>query len=106
LVLGFPILDGLWVILRRLSAGVPPWTPDRKHLHHRLLDLGLSQRQVVLILYLISIIFGVAAYLSGSMGKFKALIWLIVIMMILASWLVMVEYKKRRKRLKRIKRRS
>ena len=96
LVLGFPILDGLWVILRRIYSGVSPWTSDRKHLHHRLLDLGLTQRQVVLILYLLTIVFGMAAYLSGSMGKLKALIWLFCLMLALAIWLVMIEYRKRK----------
>jgi UDP-GlcNAc:undecaprenyl-phosphate GlcNAc-1-phosphate transferase len=51
LVLGVPIIDTFWIIVRRLSQGRSPFTPDRQHIHHRLLDLGLSHRQTVLVIY-------------------------------------------------------
>ena len=51
LVLGVPIIDTFWIIIRRLSHGRSPFTPDRGHLHHRLLDLGLTHRGVVLLIY-------------------------------------------------------
>jgi len=51
LVLGVPIIDTFWIIIRRLSQGRSPFTPDRGHLHHRLLDLGLTHRGVVLLIY-------------------------------------------------------
>lgn len=63
LVLGLPILDVAWQILYRLRRGVSPFQGDRRHLHHRLLDLGLSQRRVVLLFYLWSAIFGTLALL-------------------------------------------
>jgi UDP-GlcNAc:undecaprenyl-phosphate GlcNAc-1-phosphate transferase len=51
LVLGVPIIDTFWIIVRRLSQRRSPFTPDRTHIHHRLLDLGLSHRQTVLAIY-------------------------------------------------------
>ena len=51
LVLGVPIIDTFWIILRRLSQGRSPFKPDRQHIHHRLLDLGLSHRVTVLVIY-------------------------------------------------------
>lgn len=51
LLLALPIIDTLQVIVVRLRAGVSPFSPDRRHLHHRLLDAGLSQYQVVLVIY-------------------------------------------------------
>jgi UDP-GlcNAc:undecaprenyl-phosphate GlcNAc-1-phosphate transferase len=51
LVLGVPIIDTFWVIVRRLSGGRSPFTPDRGHIHHRLLDLGLGHRGTVLLIY-------------------------------------------------------
>ena len=51
LVLGIPIIDAFWIIVRRLFAGRSPFTPDRGHIHHRLLDLGLSHRQTVVLIY-------------------------------------------------------
>jgi UDP-GlcNAc:undecaprenyl-phosphate GlcNAc-1-phosphate transferase len=51
LVLGVPIIDTFWIIVRRLSQRRSPFNPDRQHIHHRLLDLGLSHRQTVLLIY-------------------------------------------------------
>jgi len=51
LVLGVPIIDTFWIIVRRTATGHSPFTPDRGHIHHRLLDLGLSHRQTVLVIY-------------------------------------------------------
>ncbi|HTC85095.1 MAG TPA: MraY family glycosyltransferase [Candidatus Acidoferrum sp.] len=59
LVLGVPIIDTFWIIVRRIAAGRSPFTPDRGHIHHRLLDLGLSHRQTVLFIYGICILLGV-----------------------------------------------
>lgn len=94
LVLGFPILDAIWVISRRLISGNPIWKADRKHLHHRLLDLGVSQKKVVLLIYLLAAAFGVVAVLSGSMGKLITVTVLAAIMIILGTILVVIEWKR------------
>ena len=51
-VLSLPFLDMVLAVARRTLAGKNPWDPDRKHLHHRMLDLGHGHRNAVLILYL------------------------------------------------------
>jgi UDP-GlcNAc:undecaprenyl-phosphate GlcNAc-1-phosphate transferase len=51
LVLGVPIIDAFWIIIRRLAHKKSPFTPDRGHVHHRLLDLGLTHRSAVLVIY-------------------------------------------------------
>ncbi len=61
LALGVPIFDTLFAIVRRHQRGKPIFQADRGHLHHRLLDLGLSHRNAVLVIYLISTILGVLA---------------------------------------------
>jgi UDP-GlcNAc:undecaprenyl-phosphate GlcNAc-1-phosphate transferase len=67
LVLGVPIIDAFWIIVRRVLAGRSPFSPDRGHLHHRLLDLGLSHRQTVMLIYAICIGLGVLSLvLSGA----------------------------------------
>lgn len=96
LVLGFPILDGLWVVFRRLFSGHSPFQADRKHLHHRLLDSGLSPRGTVLIIYMITALFGVVALMSSTKEKLIALVWLLVLMIGLAITLVVMERKKRK----------
>ena len=56
LVLGVPIIDTFWIIIRRTVAGRSPFSADRGHFHHKLLDLGLSHRQAVLLIYAICIV--------------------------------------------------
>ena len=66
LVMGLPILDVAWQIINRLRLGRSPFLADRGHLHHRLLDLGLSQRSVVLLFYLLCAAFGILALILAS----------------------------------------
>jgi len=81
LVLGLPLLDLGWTILRRLWAGKNPFGfSDRQHLHHRLLDLGLGQRKTVLIFYAFSLFFGLSALFLQSRGKIIAVAVLFLIM--------------------------
>jgi UDP-GlcNAc:undecaprenyl-phosphate GlcNAc-1-phosphate transferase len=64
-ILVIPYADLLLAVVRRTRAGKSPLTPDRKHLHHRLLDIGHSHRSSVLIMYLWAALFsGVVVWLS------------------------------------------
>ena len=94
LVMGIPILDVAWVIVRRLWYKNSPFIGDRKHLHFRLLDIGLSHRQTVLTLYVISALFGAVAVFLQSLGKLIALIILFLVMLAIAMSVVML-YKRR-----------
>lgn len=81
LVLGLPILDFIWTILRRLAHGKNPFrSADRAHLHHRLFDLGIGQRKTVLIFYAFSLFFGLCALFLQSRGKLVAISALFIIM--------------------------
>jgi UDP-GlcNAc:undecaprenyl-phosphate GlcNAc-1-phosphate transferase len=74
LVLGVPILDTFWIIVRRVATGHSPFTPDRGHIHHRLLDLGLSHRQTVLVIYGICIVLATLSFvLSGTQQAYAFL---------------------------------
>jgi UDP-GlcNAc:undecaprenyl-phosphate GlcNAc-1-phosphate transferase len=72
LVLGVPIIDTFWIIVRRLSERRSPFSPDRKHIHHRLLDLGLSHRQTVLVIYGMCLVFAVLALLLSGANQLYA----------------------------------
>jgi UDP-GlcNAc:undecaprenyl-phosphate/decaprenyl-phosphate GlcNAc-1-phosphate transferase len=75
LVLGIPIVDVAWQIVSRIRAGKSPFSATRTHLHHRLLDAGLSQRTIVLIYYVFTAISGMLALvLPLGFYKFIALI--------------------------------
>jgi UDP-GlcNAc:undecaprenyl-phosphate GlcNAc-1-phosphate transferase len=67
LVLGVPIIDAFWIIVRRLVQGRSPFSPDRGHLHHRLLDVGMSHRQTVGLIYAVCLILALLSlFLSGA----------------------------------------
>lgn len=68
LVLALPILDAATTIIRRVAEGKSPSTPDRSHIHHKLIDMGLSQKQAVVLLYTISTVLGIVAILFACFG--------------------------------------
>src|SRR3954453_9925337 len=76
LVLGVPIIDTFWIIVRRLATGHSPFTPDRGHIHHRLLDLGLSQSQTVLVIYGLCLLLAVLWFLLSGTGPGAAFLGL------------------------------
>ncbi len=79
LVLGIPTVDALFTILRRVFSGHSPFSGDKKHLHHNLLRLGMSQRQIALFYWTISAIVGVVALQLQSRNKLFAIIMLLVV---------------------------
>lgn len=94
LVMGIPILDVAWVILQRLWSRKSPFRGDRLHIHFKLLDLGFTQRQTAIILYVLSAGFGFAAVFLQSMGKLVAL-GIMVAVMALFVLLVVRMYRKK-----------
>ena len=74
LILGVPIFDICVAIIRRLAKGQNPMKADRGHVHHRLIDMGFSQKQSVAITYMLTAILGLAAVVLTSSGEVKALI--------------------------------
>jgi UDP-GlcNAc:undecaprenyl-phosphate/decaprenyl-phosphate GlcNAc-1-phosphate transferase len=78
LVLGVPIIDTFWIIVRRVSQGRSPFSPDRTHIHHRLLDLGLSHRQTVLAIYGICLGLAVLSLLLSGVTQLYAFLGVFV----------------------------
>jgi UDP-GlcNAc:undecaprenyl-phosphate GlcNAc-1-phosphate transferase len=79
LVLGVPIIDTFWIITRRLASRRSPFTPDRGHIHHRLLDLGLTHRGAVLLIYAICAALAAASIvLAGGSGPLYAFLAVVV----------------------------
>ena len=82
IVLGLPIFDTLWAIIRRLIKGKSIkaiFKADKGHLHHRIVARGFSQKQAVLILYGISATFGIFAIIFFDSGIWKALSFLMMV---------------------------
>ena len=79
LMLALPIFDTCFAILRRVSKGQSPMAPDRGHIHHRLIDMGFSQKQAVAVLYVISAILGLSAVVLTTNGTIRAMLFLVAL---------------------------
>ena len=75
LILGLPIFDTAFAFIRRIAHGQSPMHADRSHIHHRLIDMGLSQKQAVATLYVISAILGLSAVVLTTGGEEKAMLF-------------------------------
>ncbi|MBQ9121847.1 MAG: undecaprenyl/decaprenyl-phosphate alpha-N-acetylglucosaminyl 1-phosphate transferase [Clostridia bacterium] len=76
-IFAFPIFDTLSAVIRRVSHGKSPFSADRSHLHHKLVDMGFTHKQCVTILYAISGILGLASVslaADNSAGKVIAIV--------------------------------
>ncbi|MDO5547995.1 MAG: MraY family glycosyltransferase [Eubacteriales bacterium] len=73
LILGLPIFDTAFAILRRVLSGRSPLSPDRGHVHHRLIDMGFNQKQAVAILYIVSVALGLIAVVLTTSGELRAM---------------------------------
>ena len=79
LVLGVPVIDAFWIIVRRVVAGRSPFSPDRGHIHHRLLDLGLTHTQTVLLIYALCAALGVLSLVLSGSGQLYAFLGVLVV---------------------------
>ena len=79
LILGLPIFDTSFAFIRRIAHGQSPMRPDRGHIHHRLIDMGLSQKQAVATLYVISAILGLSAVMLTTSNELKAMLFFVAL---------------------------
>ena len=74
IMLGLPLFDALFAMMRRVLSGKNPMSADRGHLHHRLYDMGFSQKQTVFILYAISGVLGITSILLAEQRFLRAML--------------------------------
>jgi UDP-GlcNAc:undecaprenyl-phosphate GlcNAc-1-phosphate transferase len=86
LFFAFPLIDVTWAILRRASRLRNPLKPDREHVHHLLLNLGLSHKQISFTMYFVSFIFGAWGCYSVDTATLK--VYLGITISILIIWLI------------------
>ncbi len=97
IILGVPIFDTAFAIIRRLLSGQSVATADRGHLHHRLLDRGFSQKKAVLILYGLSAVFGVFAILISGANNKEAIFLSLGLLVIAALFAIKLGFFEKRK---------
>lgn len=78
-----PLFDTTFAFIRRILHGKSPFSADRGHLHHRLIDMGFNQRQSVTILYAISAVFGIAAVLFAIKKPIGGMVIIVSALLIL-----------------------
>lgn len=94
LILGLPIFDTAFAILRRIAKKQSIMTPDRGHLHHRLLDMGFSQKQTVGILYTLTSILCLTAVVMALKDAMRGLVLVFAVMFMLIVSMIVMEPKK------------
>ncbi|MCX7970537.1 MAG: undecaprenyl/decaprenyl-phosphate alpha-N-acetylglucosaminyl 1-phosphate transferase [Negativicutes bacterium] len=90
LALGVPVADTALAIIRRRLTGQPIFKPDKLHLHHRLLAIGLSHRQTVLVMYLISALLGLAALATTIVDRDLAVAILMAVVLLMVAGAVKI----------------
>lgn len=94
LVLLIPIFDGFWIIFRRIKSGQSPMKGDLGHMHHRLLRIGFSERQILISYFVVSFIFGLLAVVAwNTLFKFISLL-LLTSGLLVIGYLVWIQEKK------------
>ena len=78
IILALPIFDTSFAILRRMANHKPIMSPDKGHLHHRIMALGFGQKRTVIALYCISAIMGIAGILWTMRMRFEAVLLAII----------------------------
>ncbi len=84
LILGLPIFDTTFAFIRRIAHGQSPMHADRGHIHHRLIDMGLNQKQAVATLYVISAMLGLSAVVLTTGGEQKAMLFFLALCIVAA----------------------
>jgi len=79
IILGIPIFDTLFAVIRRYRNHRPIFEADREHFHHILLDMGFSQRQAVLLIYGVNIFLGISAIVLNVLSTEQSIVALIVL---------------------------
>lgn len=101
LILGIPVFDTFFAVIRRLSLRRPIMEADKGHLHHQLLALGLNQRQTVLCIYGVNILMGSAAILLAVLTAPQAILVLLLVTVLIfagADWIGVLRGKRRIRR--------
>ena len=97
ILLGLPIFDTGFAIVRRLLKGQSPLQADRGHVHHRLIDLGFDQKQSVAILYTFSALMGLTAVILARTNESKLIILAIAVLVCFFLAMSLMSFEKHHK---------
>jgi UDP-GlcNAc:undecaprenyl-phosphate GlcNAc-1-phosphate transferase len=78
LVLALPVIDTIWVMVRRMASGLNPFVGDLSHVHHKFLDLGFQHRMTVVIIHALTLFWAGSALLLHHLPEYLLLVYLMV----------------------------
>ena len=94
-VLGVPLIDFIYLTIKRVASGKSPVWGDKGHLHHKLLEMGWGKRRVALFYWLVTAILGVAAVKFEARSKLFIMIGLVILMLVFVLWQYSWHFSKR-----------
>lgn len=94
IVLGIPLIDFVYLLVKRILSGKSPVWGDKSHLHHKLLNMGWGKRRIALFYWLAAVILGIAALSFTSRTKFIIMVGLVILMAIFVLWQYSSRYSK------------
>lgn len=94
IVLGIPLIDFLYILIKRMISGKSPVWGDKSHLHHKLLDMGWGKRRVALFYWFAAVVLGVAALSFEARTKLIIMIGLVILMTVFILWQYSSRYSK------------
>ncbi len=98
ILLVIPVLDLIAAILRRRRRGVPIFSPDREHVHHKLMDFGLSNKQILFTIYSFSILAGITALYYKTLSPDSGFILLVVFWAFFILLFTVLHYRNQRRK--------
>jgi len=87
LIMAVPVIDALWVIGERFRSENSIFNPDNRHLHYKLLELGWSQRKIIIFFYSVTLGISIVALRTRAMGKMITLILVVFIMFLALTFI-------------------
>lgn len=94
IVLGIPLIDFLYIMIKRIISGKSPMWGDKSHLHHKLLAMGWGRRRISLFYWLAAVVLGVAALSFDARTKLIIMIGLVILMTVFVIWQYSSRYSK------------
>lgn len=101
-ILALPILDTAWAFTRRILKGTNPFSPDKKHIHHRLMNMGLGHGLTVMFMYGVATLLGILGVFSVYQYEFRDISLFIVAAGMVAAALKLITFIRRRPTLKHL----
>ena len=98
ILLIIPILDMIAAMLRRIRRGIPIFSPDREHVHHKLMDFGLSNKKILFTIYFYSVLAGITGLFYTTLSPEGGFILLFILWLVFTGFFIILHYKNQKRK--------